>query len=92
MLNEEIVYDKILYSLRMSKGQFENLKDIDTSAFNIVEGTHNIDISFDEFPSIGTLTIPIDEITALGDRKYFSKLTEWFKKLNEERTVLKNES
>lgn len=86
--------DKVAYSLRMAKGQFENIKDLDTDIFDIIEDTQHIIISFDDFPAIGNLVISADDVVTEGDREYFGDLTEWYRELSEEweKYTIKNES
>lgn len=78
---------KVSYSLYVSKGHFENLKELDVKEDFIVcyEDPKNIRISLmDKVLSAYPIILPLKEVEKEGDSSYFSDITTWCRKLSDE--------
>lgn len=72
---------KVAYSLHVSKGQFENLVDLDVAtAFDIRESGNTVIVSID--PVFPRLVIPTKNVEQEGDAAYFSDINDWCRELD----------
>lgn len=85
---------KVLFSLNASKGQFQNLRDLELESFIVLDDNEGVSISYNGNPSVPSLIIVGDDVSQEGDGAYFTQINDWCRELDGEleKLVLKSKS